>query len=90
MNWLAHLRLAPDEPLVRLGNLAGDFVRGVDLHQRHPSLRVHPNTDLVIPGVHKAYHERLRICGFFRSTRSPSGWEFRLHRKHAIREALLR
>ena len=31
MNWLAHLRLAPTEPLVRLGNLAGDFVRGVDL-----------------------------------------------------------
>ena len=33
MNWLAHLRLAPTEPLVRLGNLAGDFVRGLDLDQ---------------------------------------------------------
>lgn len=31
MNWLAHLRLAPADPLVRLGNLCGDFVRGVDL-----------------------------------------------------------
>ena len=31
MNWLAHLRLSPNEPLVRLGNLAGDFVRGVEL-----------------------------------------------------------
>ncbi len=31
MNWLAHLRLSPTAPLLRLGNLAGDFVRGVDL-----------------------------------------------------------
>jgi acyl carrier protein phosphodiesterase len=31
MNWLAHLRLAPEEPLLRLGNLCGDFVRGVDI-----------------------------------------------------------
>ena len=29
MNWLAHLRLSPPRPLVRLGNLAGDFVQGV-------------------------------------------------------------
>ena len=39
MNWLAHLRLAPDEPLVRLGNLAGDFVRGVDLQTLDPRVR---------------------------------------------------
>ena len=39
MNWLAHLRLAPDEPLVRLGNLAGDFVRGVDVSSLHPDVR---------------------------------------------------
>lgn len=31
MNWLAHLRLSPPKPLVRLGNLAGDFVQGVAL-----------------------------------------------------------
>lgn len=31
MNWLAHLRLSPPNPLVRLGNLAGDFVQGVAL-----------------------------------------------------------
>lgn len=32
MNWLAHLRVAPQQdPLLRLGNLAGDFVRGADL-----------------------------------------------------------
>lgn len=31
MNYLAHLRLAPAQPLLRLGNLLGDFVRGVDL-----------------------------------------------------------
>jgi len=39
MNWLAHLRLAPDAPLVRLGNLAGDFVRGVDVAGLHPDLQ---------------------------------------------------
>ncbi|MFM1870627.1 MAG: Acyl carrier protein phosphodiesterase [Planctomycetota bacterium] len=38
MNWLAHLRLAPDRPLLRIGNLAGDFVRGVDLATLHPEL----------------------------------------------------
>ena len=38
MNWLAHLRLAPSSPLVRLGNLAGDFVRGVDTAALHPDL----------------------------------------------------
>ncbi len=31
MNWLAHLRLSPPEPLVRLGNLLGDFLHGVDV-----------------------------------------------------------
>mgnify|MGYP001357005115 CR=1 FL=1 len=39
MNWLAHLRLAPDEPLLRLGNLRGDFVRGIDLASLHPVLQ---------------------------------------------------
>ena len=39
VNWLAHLRLAPEEPLLRLGNLCGDFVRGVDLATLHPRLR---------------------------------------------------
>ncbi|MEO6595161.1 MAG: ACP phosphodiesterase [Planctomycetota bacterium] len=39
MNWLAHLRLAPTAPLLRLGNLAGDFVRGVDITTLHPDLR---------------------------------------------------
>ncbi len=39
MNWLAHLRLAPPEPLLRLGNLCGDFVRGVDLATLHADLQ---------------------------------------------------
>ncbi|MEC7726406.1 MAG: ACP phosphodiesterase [Planctomycetota bacterium] len=39
MNWLAHLRLAPSSPLVRLGNLAGDFVQGVDTAALHPDLQ---------------------------------------------------
>ena len=39
MNWLAHLRLAPDEPLLRLGNLCGDFVRGVHVATLHPDLQ---------------------------------------------------
>lgn len=39
MNWLAHLRLAPPEPLLRLGNLAGDFVRGTDLATLLPELQ---------------------------------------------------
>ena len=39
MNWLAHLRLAPKAPLLRLGNLCGDFVRGVDLGSLHPELQ---------------------------------------------------
>lgn len=39
MNWLAHLRLAPAEPLLRLGNLCGDFVRGVDVATLAPALQ---------------------------------------------------
>lgn len=39
LNWLAHLRLAPPPPLLRLGNLAGDFVRGVDVAALHPELQ---------------------------------------------------
>ncbi len=39
MNWLAHLRLAPAAPLVRVGNLAGDFVRGVDTALLHDDVR---------------------------------------------------
>lgn len=39
MNWLAHLRLASGPPLVRLGNLCGDFVRGADLAALHPELQ---------------------------------------------------
>lgn len=30
MNYLAHLRLSPSDPLLRLGNLLGDFRRGLD------------------------------------------------------------
>ncbi len=41
MNWLAHLRLSPPSPspLLRLGNLCGDFVAGVDLATLHPELQ---------------------------------------------------
>jgi acyl carrier protein phosphodiesterase len=39
VNWLAHLLLAPAEPRLRIGNLAGDFVRGVDLATLHPAIR---------------------------------------------------
>lgn len=39
MNWLAHLRLAPEHELVRIGNLAGDFVRGVDVDALHADVR---------------------------------------------------
>lgn len=39
MNWLAHLRLSPPPPLVRLGNLCGDFIRGVDVAALHPELQ---------------------------------------------------
>ena len=40
MNWLAHLRLSPEQPLLRLGNLAGDFVRGVDVSALHPEIQL--------------------------------------------------
>lgn len=39
VNWLAHLRLSPPETLLRLGNLCGDFVRGVELATLHPQLQ---------------------------------------------------
>ncbi|HEX5054844.1 MAG TPA: DUF479 domain-containing protein, partial [Planctomycetota bacterium] len=39
MNWLAHLHLAPTAPLLRLGNLCGDFVRGIELASLHGDLQ---------------------------------------------------
>ena len=40
MNWLAHLVLARDAPaLRRLGNLAGDFLRGSDIDGIPPAMR---------------------------------------------------
>ena len=61
MNWLAHLAVAPREPLLRLGNLAGDFVRGVDLSLLHADLQrgiaMHRAIDRFVdahPAVHAA------------------------------------
>jgi acyl carrier protein phosphodiesterase len=39
MNWLAHLRLSPDEPQVRLGALLGDFARADDVERLPPRVR---------------------------------------------------
>ncbi|MEO0478817.1 MAG: ACP phosphodiesterase [Planctomycetota bacterium] len=39
MNWLAHLRLARQTPLDRLGQLSGDFVRGPLTDDLHPLIR---------------------------------------------------
>lgn len=39
MNYLAHLVLADQTPLGLIGNLAGDFVRGVDVSTLHPEIR---------------------------------------------------
>jgi acyl carrier protein phosphodiesterase len=39
MNFLAHLYLSGNDPLIRLGNFIGDFVKGRDLSsQYHPSI----------------------------------------------------
>lgn len=38
MNYLAHLVLADDTPQSLIGNLAGDFLRGVDPATIHPAL----------------------------------------------------
>ena len=35
MNFLAHLYLSGNDPLVRLGNFIGDFVKGRDLADRY-------------------------------------------------------
>ena len=71
MNWLAHLRLSPPRPpLLRLGNLAGDFVRGIELATLHPELQVgvrsHRAIDAFVdahPGVRAA---RARFAPPFR------------------------
>lgn len=38
MNYLCHLYLSEDDPLARLGNLAGDFVKGPLTGRYHPAL----------------------------------------------------
>ncbi|MBL8898285.1 MAG: DUF479 domain-containing protein [Planctomycetes bacterium] len=39
MNWLAHLYLAEDTPHAWIGNLVGDFARGLDPETLHPLVR---------------------------------------------------
>ena len=50
MNYLLHLYLSPREPLVRLGSLAGDFVKGRLDDRFHPEvtqgLRLHRQLDV--------------------------------------------
>jgi acyl carrier protein phosphodiesterase len=39
VNWLAHLRLSPDEPQLRLGALLGDFARADEVERLPPRVR---------------------------------------------------
>lgn len=70
MNWLAHLRLAPEEPLVRIGNLAGDFVQGVDLTTLHPEVRrgivQHRAIDRFVDAHEATLRARSRMAAPFR------------------------
>ncbi len=49
MNFLAHSILSPNEPLVMLGNLSGDFVKGTKFSHLHPKIeqgvRIHRKID---------------------------------------------
>ncbi|MDG2618211.1 ACP phosphodiesterase [Thermoleptolyngbya sichuanensis XZ-Cy5] len=39
MNYLAHLLLSEPDLLARLGNLAGDFLKGADVRSLHPTIQ---------------------------------------------------
>lgn len=39
LNYLAHLFLSGNIPLLRIGNLAGDFVKGIDTATLHPAMQ---------------------------------------------------
>ena len=70
MNWLAHLRLAPADPLVRIGNLAGDFVQGVELATLHPAIRLgvaqHRAVDVFVDAHPATRRARARLAPRFR------------------------
>src|SRR5690349_14540980 len=70
MNWLAHLRLAPREPLLRLGNLAGDFVRGVYVSALHGGLQrgiaMHRAIDRFVDAHHAVRTAKERLQPPFR------------------------
>lgn len=70
MNWLAHLRLAPSDPLLRLGNLCGDFVRGVDLATLPPAVQrgihQHRAIDRFVDGHALVLRARSRLPAPFR------------------------
>lgn len=71
MNWLAHLRLSPlAPPLLRLGNLCGDFVQGIDTAQLHDDLqrgvRLHRAIDRFTDAHPAAAAARSRLPARFR------------------------
>jgi acyl carrier protein phosphodiesterase len=39
LNYLAHLLLSEPDPLARIGNLAGDFLKGTDVRSLHPTIQ---------------------------------------------------
>jgi acyl carrier protein phosphodiesterase len=39
VNYLAHLYLSGNDPLLRIGNLAGDFIKGCPVSTLHPEIR---------------------------------------------------
>ena len=64
MNYLGHLRLSEDNPYQRIGQLAGDVVKGRDLSYLHPEVaagvRAHRRIDVLCDQYYR--EQQLRDC----------------------------
>jgi acyl carrier protein phosphodiesterase len=74
MNYLVHLYLSDDDPLCRLGNLVGDFVKGPLAHHAYPDrllegVRQHRAVDTLSQGHAAVRRSKARLDDRFGHTK---------------------
>tara|TARA_R100000306_G_C4381713_1_gene145276 strand:- start:5585 stop:6157 length:573 start_codon:yes stop_codon:yes gene_type:complete len=59
VNHLAHLFLAPDEPVIRIGSVCGDFLKGISIQDMPPAMQIGIRHHLAVDGYTDRHPEVL-------------------------------